>query len=55
MKHQAKKQTRNQHMPVVIVCILILVLAVMGLGMHLSLIHIFNEQSNFNGTLNKRS
>ena len=34
MKHQAKKQTRNQHMPVVIVCILILVLAVMGLGMH---------------------
>ena len=34
MKHQAKKQTRSQHMPVVIVCILILVLAVMGLGMH---------------------
>ena len=34
MKHQAKKQTRNQHTPVVIVCILILVLAVMGLGMH---------------------
>ena len=34
MKHQAKKQTRNQHKPVVIVCILILVLAVMGLGMH---------------------
>ncbi len=31
MKHQAKKQTRSQHMPVVIVCILILVLAVMGL------------------------
>ena len=33
MKHQAKKQTRNQHMPVVIVCILILVLAVMGLAL----------------------
>ena len=33
MKHQTKKQTRNQHMPVVIVWILILVVAVMGVGM----------------------
>ena len=34
MKHQARKQTRKQRMPVVIVCILICVLAVIGLGTH---------------------
>ena len=32
--HQAKKQKKNQNMPVVIVCILAFVLAIIGLGTH---------------------